>query len=63
MLRDVAQGFSSMQAEQENEGLDVLEGTFTVELEGRPAVLVKAGESLVEPPNVKMITTGINRSP
>ena len=37
----------------------VLEGTFTLELEGRPAVLVKAGESFVEPPNVKM--TGYNR--
>ncbi|MDF2975080.1 MAG: cupin protein, partial [Microvirga sp.] len=36
-----------------------LEGTFTLELEGRPAVLVKAGESFVEPPNVKM--TGYNR--
>jgi quercetin dioxygenase-like cupin family protein len=38
----------------------VLEGTFTLELEGRPPITVKAGESLVEPPNVKM--TGYNRS-
>lgn len=38
----------------------VLEGTFTLELEGRPPLTVKAGESYVEPPNVKM--TGYNRS-
>jgi len=38
----------------------VLEGTFTLELEGRPPLNVKAGESYVEPPNVKM--TGYNRS-
>jgi quercetin dioxygenase-like cupin family protein len=38
----------------------VLEGTFTLELEGRPPVVIKAGQSLVEPPNVKM--TGDNRS-
>jgi quercetin dioxygenase-like cupin family protein len=38
----------------------VLEGTFTLELEGRAPLIVKAGESLVEPPNVKM--TGYNRS-
>lgn len=38
----------------------VLEGAFTLELEGRAPVVVKAGQSMVEPPNVKM--TGYNRS-
>lgn len=38
----------------------VLEGAFTLELEGRATVTVKAGEAFVEPPNVKM--TGHNRS-
>ena len=38
----------------------ILEGTFTLDLEGRPPVVVKAGESFVEPPNVKM--TGYNKS-
>jgi quercetin dioxygenase-like cupin family protein len=38
----------------------VLEGAFTLELEGRPPIVVKAGEALVEPPKVKM--TGYNRS-
>jgi quercetin dioxygenase-like cupin family protein len=38
----------------------VMEGAFTLELEGRPTVTVKAGEAYVEPPNVKM--TGFNRS-
>jgi quercetin dioxygenase-like cupin family protein len=38
----------------------ILEGAFTLELEGRPPVTIKAGESAVEPPNVKMI--GYNRS-
>lgn len=38
----------------------VLEGTFTLELEGRPPVVVRAGEALVEPPQVHM--TGYNRS-
>jgi quercetin dioxygenase-like cupin family protein len=37
----------------------VLEGTFTLDLEGRSPVMVKAGESFVEPPNVKM--TGYNK--
>jgi quercetin dioxygenase-like cupin family protein len=37
----------------------VLEGTFTLELEGRPPVVKKAGEAFIEPPNVKM--TGFNR--
>lgn len=38
----------------------VLEGTFTLELEGRTPVTIKAGEAMVEPPNVRM--TGYNRS-
>jgi len=38
----------------------VLEGTFTLELEGRAPIVVKAGEALVEPPHVPM--TGYNRS-
>lgn len=38
----------------------VLEGAFTLEMEGRAPVTVKAGEAFVEPPNVKM--TGHNRS-
>ena len=38
----------------------VLEGIFTLELEGRKPVVVKAGEAFVEPPNVRM--TGYNRS-
>jgi quercetin dioxygenase-like cupin family protein len=33
----------------------VLEGAFTLELQGRPPVTVKAGEAMVEPPNVAMI--------
>jgi quercetin dioxygenase-like cupin family protein len=38
----------------------VLEGAFTLELEGRAPVTVKAGGAMVEPPNVRM--TGYNRS-
>ena len=38
----------------------IVEGAFTLELEGRAPVVVKAGEAFVEPPNVKM--TGYNRS-
>jgi quercetin dioxygenase-like cupin family protein len=38
----------------------ILEGAFTLEMEGRQPVTVKAGESMVEPPNVRM--TGYNRS-
>jgi quercetin dioxygenase-like cupin family protein len=38
----------------------ISEGTFTLVLEGRPPVVVKAGQAFVEPPNVKM--TGYNRS-
>jgi quercetin dioxygenase-like cupin family protein len=37
----------------------VLEGTFTLEMEGRPPLVKNAGEAFVEPPNVKM--TGSNR--
>ena len=39
----------------------VLEGAFTLELEGRAPVVVKAGQAFVEPPHLKM--TGYNRSP
>ena len=38
----------------------VFEGAFTLEVEGRPPVTVKAGQSMVEPASVKM--TGYNRS-
>lgn len=38
----------------------VLEGQFTLEIEGRAPVVVKAGQAFVEPPNVKM--TGYNKS-
>lgn len=38
----------------------VLEGSFTLELKGRAPVTVKAGEAMVEPPNVAM--TGHNPS-
>src|SRR2546430_16609653 len=38
----------------------ILEGAFTLEMEGRAPVTIKAGQAMVEPPNVKM--TGHNRS-
>ena len=38
----------------------ILEGAFTLEMEGRSPVTIKAGEAMVEPANVKM--TGYNRS-
>lgn len=38
----------------------VLEGAFTLELEGRAPIVVKQGEAMVEPAGVKM--TGYNRS-
>jgi quercetin dioxygenase-like cupin family protein len=38
----------------------VLEGVITLEMEGRAPVTVKAGQAMVEPPQVKM--TGYNRS-
>jgi quercetin dioxygenase-like cupin family protein len=38
----------------------ILQGEFTLELDGRAPVTVKAGKAYVEPPNVKM--TGFNRS-
>ena len=38
----------------------VLEGQFTLNLEGRAPVTVSAGQAFVEPPNVKM--TGHNKS-
>ena len=38
----------------------VLEGAFTLEMEGRSTVTIIAGQAMVEPPNVRM--TGFNRS-
>ena len=38
----------------------VLEGTFTLEMEGRKPVTVNAGQAMVMPPHVKM--TGYNRN-
>jgi quercetin dioxygenase-like cupin family protein len=38
----------------------VLEGTFTMEVEGRAPITVKAGEAKMMPPHVKM--TGYNHS-
>src|SRR5437667_1671288 len=38
----------------------VLEGAFTLEMEGKAPVTIKAGQAMVEPPNVKM--TAYNRS-
>jgi quercetin dioxygenase-like cupin family protein len=38
----------------------IVQGAFTLELEGRKPTTVKAGEGFVEPPNVRM--TGYNRS-
>jgi quercetin dioxygenase-like cupin family protein len=38
----------------------VLEGTFTLEMEGREPVTVEAGRAIIMPPQVKM--TGYNRS-
>jgi quercetin dioxygenase-like cupin family protein len=38
----------------------VLEGKFTLELEGRTPIVVGAGQAYVEPPHVKM--TGYNKS-
>ena len=38
----------------------VLEGAFTLEMEGREPVTVKDGHAMVMPPNVKM--TGYNRN-
>jgi quercetin dioxygenase-like cupin family protein len=38
----------------------LLEGAFTLEMEGRAPVTVQAGQAMVEPPNVRM--TGYNRS-
>jgi quercetin dioxygenase-like cupin family protein len=40
--------------------LYVLEGAFTLEMEGREQVTVKAGQAMLMPPHVKM--TGYNRS-
>jgi quercetin dioxygenase-like cupin family protein len=38
----------------------VLEGAFTLEMEGQAPVVVRAGEAMVEPPGVRM--TGYNRT-
>ena len=38
----------------------ILEGAFTLELDGRPPIVVQAGHAFVEPPNVRM--TGFNRN-
>ena len=38
----------------------VLQGAFTLDMEGRETVTVTAGRAMVEPPNVRM--TGHNRS-
>jgi len=38
----------------------MLEGAFTLEMEGREPVTVRAGQSMVEPPHIRM--TGFNRS-
>ena len=38
----------------------ILEGAFTLEMEGHAPMTVKAGEAMIEPPNVRM--TGYNRS-
>jgi quercetin dioxygenase-like cupin family protein len=38
----------------------MLEGSFTLEMEGRAPVTITAGQSMVEPPDVRM--TGYNRS-
>lgn len=41
-------------------GVYVIEGAFTLEVEGREPVTVKAGEAMTEPAKVKMI--GYNRA-
>jgi quercetin dioxygenase-like cupin family protein len=38
----------------------ILDGAFTLELQGQEPIVVKAGQAFVEPPNKKM--TGYNRS-
>jgi len=38
----------------------IQEGSFTLEMEGREPMVLKAGQAYVEPPNVRM--TGYNRS-
>ncbi len=38
----------------------ILDGAFTLEMEGREPVMVKAGQAMVEPPHIRM--TGYNRS-
>ena len=38
----------------------ILDGSFTLEMEGCPSLTIKAGEAMVEPTDVKM--TGFNHS-
>jgi len=38
----------------------VVQGTFTLELEGQEPITAKAGEAMIEPPHIKMI--GLNPS-
>lgn len=38
----------------------ILEGAYTLEMEGREPITIKAGQAMVEPPHAKM--TGYNRS-
>lgn len=38
----------------------ILEGAFTLEMEGREPITIKAGQAMVEPPHAKMM--GYNRS-
>lgn len=38
----------------------VMQGTFTLELEGQDPITTKAGEAMIEPPHIKMI--GLNPS-
>lgn len=38
----------------------IQEGSFTLEMEGREPMVLKAGQAYVEPPNIRM--TGYNRS-
>jgi len=39
----------------------MLEGTFTLELDGQPPIAIAAGETFIEPPGIAM--TGFNRHP
>lgn len=41
----------------------VLDGEFTLELDGRPAITKKAGEAMLEPINVKMRAANRSKAP